>query len=151
MQDPLDVGCPMEEPQGMDVDMINYHVETNIDEIAEQADAQGLLDILERALKPEVKNDDDAILTIIMGIGGDTRKYKRERKRAINRIVAEVYSPPRVTAAAKRLPELKIVPGFALDLSTADSDGRMWDFDDQEMGNGAMRKLKIERPPLLVG
>ena len=41
---------------------------------------------------------------------------KRERKAAIRAVVSEIYSPPRVTAAAKLLPELKIIPGFALDL-----------------------------------
>ena len=39
--------------------------------------------------------------------------------------VSEVYSPPRVTAATKLLPELRLLPGFALDLTTKDTDGRV--------------------------
>ena len=54
-------------------------------------------------------------------------------------------------AVAKLLPELKLIPGFALDLTTADVDGRLWDFDDKVMRERAMRKVKEERPQLLVG
>ncbi len=65
--------------------------------------------------------------------------------------MAEVYSPPRVTAAAKLLPELKLIPGFALDLTTNDVDGRAWNFAEKEMRERAMAKLKAEEPQLLVG
>ena len=66
-------------------------------------------------------------------------------------MVAEVYSPARVTAAAKLLPELKLIPGFALDLTTTDTDGRAWDFDEQEMRDRAMKRVKEDKPQLLVG
>ena len=56
-------------------------------------------------------------------------QYKRERQKGIRAVVSEIYSPPRVTAATKLLPELKIIPGFSLDLSTADVDGKLWDLD----------------------
>jgi hypothetical protein len=39
------------------------------------------------------------------------------------RSVSEIYSPPRVTAAAQKLKWLHVLPGFALDLSTTDEDG----------------------------
>ena len=41
-----------------------------------------------------------------------------ERAKAVRAVVSEIYSPPRVTAASKLLPELKLIPGFALDLTT---------------------------------
>ena len=66
-------------------------------------------------------------------------------------IVAEVHSPPRVTAATKLLPELEIIPGFALDLTTADTDGKVWDFDDKVMRDRALRRVEEERPMLLIG
>ena len=44
-----------------------------------------------------------------------------------------MYSPARVTAATKLLPELRLIPGFALDLTTTDTDGRAWDLDEKEM------------------
>ena len=78
-------------------------------------------------------------------------KCRRERKSAVNAIVAEVYSPPRVTAATKLLPELKLILGFALDLTTTDSDGRAWDFDEKEMRERAMKRLGTEKPQLLLG
>ena len=37
-------------------------------------------------------------------------------------MVAEIYSAPRVTSAAKLLPSLGVLPGFALDLTIG------WDF-----------------------
>ena len=66
-------------------------------------------------------------------------------------MVSEIYSPPRVTAAAKLLPELKIIPGFALDLTVADSDGRLWNFDDVVMRDRACERLLRGRQILLVG
>ena len=66
-------------------------------------------------------------------------------------VVSEIYLPPRVTAATKLLPELKIIPGFALDLTTADTDGRIWDFDETEMRGRARKRLAKERPMPLVG
>ena len=66
--------------------------------------------------------------------------------------MSEIYSPPRVTAvASKLLPELRIHPGFALDLTVADSDGKLWDFDQPEMRARAMQKMKDEKPLLLIG
>ena len=63
----------------------------------------------------------------------------------------EIYSPPRVTAATKLLPELRLIPGFALDLTTADVDGALWDFDSKVMRDRAMKKVREERPQLLIG
>ena len=49
------------------------------------------------------------------------------------------------------LPELKLIPGFALDLTTPDGDGLPWDFDMKVMRDRAMQKLKDEKPMLLIG
>ena len=38
-----------------------------------------------------------------------------------------------------------------MDLSTADADGALWDFDSKVMRDRAMKKLKDERPMLLIG
>ena len=65
--------------------------------------------------------------------------------------MSAVYSPPRVTAATKLLPELRLIPGFALDLITADADGALWDFNMKVMRDRAMKRVKEERPMLLVG
>ena len=57
----------------------------------------------------QVKEHNDEILNVIRALGGNTGKYQRERRSAIKAVVSEIYSPPRVTAAAKLLPELKII------------------------------------------
>ena len=90
-------------------------------------------------------------MSVINALGGSAGKYKRERTAAIRAVVSEIYSPPRVTAAAKLLPELKIIPGFALDLTVADSDGRLWDFDDVVVRDRARKRFFTERPMLVVG
>ena len=56
-----------------------------------------------------------------------------------------------MTAAAKVLPEPRVIPGFALDLTTADEDDSLWDFDSKVMRDRAMAKVKSERPQLLIG
>ena len=91
------------------------------------------------------------ILSVVRALGGDQTRYKRERSRAITAIVSDVYSPPRVTAATKMLPELRLILGFALDLTTADFDRAHWDFDSKEIWDRAMKKLMEERPQLLIG
>ena len=41
--------------------------------------------------------------------------------------------------------------GFALDLTTSDTDESSWDFDSKVMRDRALRKLKEEKPLLRVG
>ena len=48
-----------------------------------------------------------------------------------NMVVSEVYSPPRVTKAAKVLTRLGITPGFALDITVDDETGEPWDLSKQ--------------------
>lgn len=49
------------------------------------------------------------------------------------------------------LPQLKLIPGLALDRTTNDDDGRAWNSDEKEMRERAMKKLKAEEPQLLMG
>ena len=71
----------------------------------------------------QVKEQDQEIMSVIKALGGNTGRYKRETKAGIRAVVSEIYSPPRVTAAAKSVPELQVILGFAFDLTVADSDG----------------------------
>ena len=52
--------------------------------------------------------------------------------RAIRSIISEIYSPRRLSAVAKMCPSFGIIPGFALDLTTGDSDSRHWNFSNEE-------------------
>ena len=44
--------------------------------------------------------------------------------------VSEMYSPPRVTSMAG---EVGLVKGMALDLTTVDELGNVWDFDKRHL------------------
>ena len=83
-------------------------------------------------------------------LGGDTKAYAKQKTDAL-RTVSEIYSAPRVTDAAKRIPGWKVLPGFALDLTQRDERGMPWDFDDVDMRRKARAKVVSEKPMLLVG
>ena len=87
-------------------------------------------------------------MSIVKSLGGNSSKYRRERSRAVGVVVSEIYSPPRVSAVAKLCPSYGILPGFALDLTTNDHDGRCWDFDEEEMRKRAWAKIEAEQPAL---
>ena len=87
---------------------------------------------------------------LVNGFGGSGGRYRREQK-TVNRLIAEIYSPPRVTEAAKLLPGLGCIPGFALDLTTVDENGAPWDFDKPEQRKKAWDLLKEKSPMLLIG
>ena len=89
--------------------------------------------MMTRDVRTEIAEDEREIIAVIRSLGGDGRRYRRERQRAVNKVVSEIYSPPRVAAAIRLLPELRLIPGFSLDLTTADSDGCLWDFDSKMM------------------
>ena len=91
------------------------------------------------------------ILKLINEFGGSTRAYRRERRRALKAIVAEIYSPPRVTQCAKMLPGYQLAPGFALDLTEKNQRGEAWDFDDDEKQDEALALIDEVKPLFLVG
>ena len=99
----------------------------------------------------QMHDDASEVLNLVKQLGGDSAKYVKERRRAVRHLVSEIYSPPRVTAATKLLPELRCVPGFALDLTVKDEDGRPWDFDVAENCQRAREMVLTQRPMLLVG
>ena len=61
------------------------------------------------------------------------------------------YSPPRISALAKELPNYGIAPGLALDLTVPDENGEPWDFSRPAMRAKAERLLEQQQPTLLVG
>ena len=77
-------------------------------------------------------------------------QYRRERGRAIRAVIGEIYSPPRVSAVAKMCLSYGILRTFALDLTTNDTDGRQWDFDEEEMRGRAWAKARSEQHLLLT-
>ena len=64
--------------------------------------------------------------------------------------VAELYSPPRVTAELGRLPHMSLVGGSTFDLR-ADANGRAWDFRKAEDRRRARAQIREEQPFLVIG
>ena len=121
-----------------------------VDVITAEGDLKDLMDTMAGNAKEEMSTVNRKIMSVIRALGGDLQRYRMERSRAVRAIVPEIYSPPRLTAATKLLPELRPIPGFALDLSTTDVDGALWDFDSKVMRDRAMKKVREERPQLLI-
>ena len=91
------------------------------------------------------------IMEVLAQLGGNPKKYRRERSRAVKAFVSEIYSAPRVTNVAKLLPGLGLLPGFALDLTTVNEQGHNWDFTQEKMRREARRKVATEKPMFLIG
>ena len=94
---------------------------------------------------------DVKVLSLVEQLGGSSRGYRRDRKRQLRALVSEIYSRPRVTNAAKLLPSLRAMPGYASDLTTADENGIPWEFDVKERRDEAMRRIREQKPVLLIG
>ena len=95
---------------------------------------------------------DDEIMSLMMNLGTASRNYKREGCSARRRMVSEIYSPPRVTRAISSMPSLRLVPGFALDLTCIDpTDGMPWDFDLESKRAKALELVRAEKPAMLIG
>ena len=99
----------------------------------------------------ELKKHWREILTLVESIGGHTMKYAREMRKQVRAVLSEIYSPERVTAAAKLLPGLGIAPGFALDVTRCNDKGEPWDFDIAARREEALAKVESEKPMMLVG
>ena len=64
--------------------------------------------------------------------------------------VIEVYSPPRVTAKARRRFDLNVEGGMSFDLK-ADENGERWNFSKIEDRARARRRIQQERHYVVVG
>ena len=82
---------------------------------AEEDDLVPLLNFIEQEelLRDELMECADETVRIFAALGGQRVGYKRKRRQAMQRMVAEA-SAPRVTKALKLMPSLELVPGFAL-------------------------------------
>mgnify|MGYP002806041372 CR=1 FL=1 len=109
-----------------------------------------VLKVLDREEAETIQKCEREILLAIRNLGGNRAAYKRERSRALNRIVSEICSPPRVAAAAKLLPSLRIIPGASLDITVNQENGEPWDFDILENRLKARALYEEQRPALLV-
>ena len=97
-----------------------------------------------------VKKRDADILNLVKSLGGDARKYVRERSCSVRHLEAEIYSPPRATAAAKLSPELGCIPGLKFDITVRNEFGNLWSFGDASQRRGARERVERHRPLILV-
>ena len=65
-------------------------------------------------------------------------------------IVREICSTPRITKMTKTMPRWEVLAGFALNLTTCDTDGRAWKFDEEDMRTTARQKVDAEEPMSLI-
>ena len=93
----------------------------------------------------------EKISILIHALGGNGLQYQREKSRAARQIVSEVYSAPRVTAIARRLPKYGLGPGLALDLTVNDESGCPYDFSDRRQREKAEAMLDAQQPFLFIG
>ena len=94
---------------------IDRRVDPNLD-----TDMRDLARLFIVEARDEARQHHAEAASIVGVLGGDGRKYIRERARAALSIVSELYSPPRVSAMAARMPRYGIEPGLALDLTVSD-------------------------------
>ena len=78
---------------------------------------------------------------MVRSFGSEQHRYRRECQKLLRW----------VTAAIQLLPGLRLVQGFALDLTTKFTDGSLWDFDLKAMCGRAMKKVRQEKPLLPIG
>ena len=112
--------------------------------------ARLVLQVLDREQTDIVTQCEREILLPIRDLGVSRAAYKRERKKALNIIVSDVYSLPRVAAAAGFLHSLEIIPGASLDITVNQETGEPWDFDILENRKRG-RKLYEEQGPASCG
>ena len=84
----------------------------NADELFAQSDDEAMGDHGQDADMAMVRKAefDVEVLSLVEQLGGSSRGYRRDRKRQLRALVSEIYSPPRVTNAAKLLPSLRAMP-----------------------------------------
>ena len=91
------------------------------------------------------------VISLVSSLGHDGRSYRREASQRLRAIVSEIYSAPRVTAAAKLQPRLGRILGPALDLAVNDENGEAWNFSIQTMRKKAEALIDHEPSLLLIG
>ncbi len=98
----------------------------------------------------ELIKDNVSIMETLAQLGANPKSYRRERSRAVKALGSEIYSAPRVTQAAKSLPSLGSLHGFAFDLTTTNKDGHNWDFTKEAMRREARTEVVEGKPMFLI-
>jgi hypothetical protein len=84
-------------------------------------DIGGLYKVAERELG---RQRSERISVLIHALGGDGKAYRWEKANTARKVISEVFSAPRITAAAQRLAQYGLTAGLALDLTVNDETGK---------------------------
>jgi hypothetical protein len=110
----------------------------------EETDNEQMLGHLLESTAAARHNADMAAMTgVLLQLG--LSKYETHH------VVTEIYSPPRVAAAAEKHASLNVKAGVSYDLLTCASDGLPWDFSKGGARARCRREIAQQKPMLVVG
>ena len=107
--------------------------------------------VFDVAVRDKVRSRVGRKCLAVHALGGDGHAYRQERASAARAVVAEVYSAPRVSAAAGRLPKYGMMTGLALDITIDDDTGQPYDFSIKAQRDKAEALIDAQQPVLLIG
>jgi len=116
-----------------------------------EGSAPPVISQLPNSAKEELAQEMSAMFEEAECLGANINQNIQSIRDELHVIVSEIYSPPRVTRAARILKKLNITPGFAMDITTHDAEGRPWDFDQPQQKTRAVRLIYETEPDLIVG
>ena len=118
-------------------------------------ESMGYINLLqESGIPKEFKNcfkEITELLKITSELEGNDEENVETCIRRCRAVVSEVCSLPRITKAAEVFSQLNIDPGLAMDITTVDGCGNEWGFSKDSMKLKAKKKLREQKPDLLVG
>ena len=117
---PTDEAHPAETPVGdtMDTDVGNAGSnDVEMDFVGNVDPSQGI-----GSLEPSF--DDQVAEMLLAEMGSSGRVRRRDGRKAVRKMVSEIYPPPRVTDLLKRMRSRHLMAGFALDPTVMDEDGQ---------------------------
>ena len=95
--------------------------------------------------------DDEVSDMLLAEMGSSGRIQRKDGRKAVRKLVSEIYSPPRVTELLRRTRSRHLMAGFALDLTVTDEDGTPWDFTLRHKREKARRMIREQKPYMLIG
>ena len=90
------------------------------------------------------------MISLVSSLSHDGKSYRRESSQRLRAIVADVYSAPRVTAAANCHPRFGCIPGLAHDLSVNDENGGARNFSIPSMRKKAEAMIDAPANEILI-
>ena len=124
----------------MDLDLVLRH---------DRQDLRAAMALFIRGDRAEARTRYNDMMILVTSLGHSGRNFRREVTNRLRATVSEIYSAPRLTAAAARNPRLGIVFGIALDLTTTNNEGKPWDFNDPARRIEAEKLLDEQHPQFL--